>query len=144
MKILISFFILIIIAAMVITYDKISQPDFPVVKKEMNFSWETKKEGFKLSFKTFNFPARELFIKIDFREYKNVILYKIVIKANDKFALFNIKSILENENIPYSLIENKEVEVFILFKSLSQADRIIKLFKSYRFNVEIEKIVKRI
>jgi hypothetical protein len=52
--------------------------------------------------------------------------------------------ILENENIAYSMLEKKKTEIFILFKSLAQAERILKIFKNYHFDIDIKKIIKRI
>jgi len=146
MKILIFVFSLIISAILLFTYVKISKPDIrPEEIKQETQKPPAKKRDFLISFKdNYNFPARELFMKIDFKEYKNVILYKVVINANDEYAVFNIKTILENENIAYSMLEKKKTEIYILFKSLSQAERVIKLFKNYNFDVTIKKIIKRI
>jgi hypothetical protein len=146
MKIIIFILTIIISAILFITYDKISQPEIERFQptEENLTKIKTKEYVLKLSFNTYSFPAREMFMKIDFREYKNIILYKVTINANDEYAIFNIKAILENENIAYSMLEKKKTEIFILFKSLAQAERIIKLFKSYKFNIKIEKIIKRI
>lgn len=146
MKIIISILTIIIAAILFITYDKISQPEIEKIQPTKQTITKTDAEGdvLKLSFNSFTFPARELFMKIDFKEYKNIILYKVTINANDEYAIFNIKAILENENIAYSMLEKKKTEIFILFKTLQQAERIIKIFKSYNFKIKIEKIIKRI
>jgi len=146
MKIIISILTVIIAAILFITYDKISQPEIEKIQPTKQTITKTDAEGdvLKLSFNSFTFPARELFMKIDFKEYKNIILYKVTINANDEYAIFNIKAILENENIAYSMLEKKKTEIFILFKTLQQAERIIKIFKSYNFKIKIEKIIKRI
>ncbi len=146
MKIIISILTIIIAAILFITYDKISQPEIEKIQPTKQTITKTEAEGdvLKLSFNSFTFPARELFMKIDFKEYKNIILYKVTINANDEYAIFNIKAILENENIAYSMLEKKKTEIFILFKTLQQAERIINIFKSYNFKIKIEKIIKRI
>jgi len=146
MKIIISILTIIIAAILFITYDKISQPEIEKIQPTKQTITKTDAEGdvLKLSFNSFTFPARELFMKIDFKEYKNIILYKVTINANDEYAIFNIKAILENENIAYSMLEKKKTEIFILFKTLQQAERIINIFKSYNFKIKIEKIIKRI
>ncbi len=146
MKIIIFILSLLIAVILFITYDKISQPEIERSQstEQTLKKIKTKDDVLKLSFNSFSFPAREMFMKVDFKEYKNIILYKVVIKANDEYAVFNIKAILENENIAYSMLEKKKTQIFILFKSLAQAERIIKLFKSYNFNMKVEKIIKRI
>ncbi|GAB6073531.1 hypothetical protein [Nautilia lithotrophica] len=146
MKIVIFILTAVITAILFVTYDKISQPDIERIQPTEQNITKIKTEGdvLNLSFNSFTFPARELFMKIDFKEYKNIILYKVVINANDEYAIFNIKAILENEGIAYSMLEKKKTEIFILFKSLQQAEKIIKLFKSYNFKIKIEKIIKRI
>jgi len=146
MKIVIFILSAIITAILFVTYDKISQPDIEKIQPTEQNITKIKTEGdvLKLSFNSFTFPARELFMKIDFKEYKNIILYKVTINANDEYAIFNIKAILENADIAYSMLEKKKTEIFILFKSLQQAEKIIKLFKTYNFNIKIKKIIKRI
>ena len=138
MKIIISILTIIIAAILFVTYDKISQPEIEKIQPTKQTITKTDAEGdvLKLSFNSFTFPARELFMKIDFKEYKNIILYKVTINANDEYAIFNIKAILENENIAYSMLEKKKTEIFILFKTLQQAERIIKIFKSYNFKIK--------
>jgi len=146
MKIVIFILTAIITAILFVTYDKISQPDIEKIQPTEKNITKIKTEGnvLNLSFNSFNFPARELFMKIDFKEYKNIILYKVTINANDEYAIFNIKAMLENAGVAYSMLEKKKTEIFILFKSLRQAEKIIKLFKSYNFKIKIEKIIKRI
>jgi len=146
MKILIFILTAIISAILFITYDKISQPEIEKEYKAEKTPVEKnqKDDTLKLFFNKIELPARELFMKIDFKEYKSIILYKVTIDAEDEYAIFNIKAILENEGIGYSMLEKKKTEIFILFKSLSQAEKIIKLFKNYNFKIKIEKIVKRI
>jgi len=145
MKIVIFILTIIITAILFVTYDKISQPDIEKIQPtEQNITkLKTKGDVLKLSFNSYTFPAREMFMKIDFKEYKNIILYKVVINANDEYAIFNIKAILENEGIAYSMLEKKKTQIFILFKSLAQAEKIIKLFKNYNFKIKVEKIIKR-
>jgi hypothetical protein len=146
MKILIFILTAIITVILFVTYDKISQPEIRKIQPTEQNLTSIKAQGdvLNLSFKSYSFPARELFMKIGFKEYKNIVLYKVVINTHDEYAVFNIKAILENEGIAYSMLEKKKTEIFILFKSLSQAERIIKLFKSYNFKIKIEKTIKRI
>ena len=146
MKIVIFIFTIIISAILFVTYDKISQPEIEQVKLQEQNITEISAQGdvLKLSFNTITFPAREMFMKIDFKKFKNIILYKIKINANDEYALFNIKAVLENKNIVYSMLEKKKTEIFILFKSLAQAEKVMKIFKNYGFKIKIEKIIKRI
>jgi len=147
MKIVIFILTVIISAILFITYDKISQPEIEKIQpaKEKILKPKNEDNVLKLFFKNnVTFPAREMFMKIDFREYKNIILYKVTINANDEYAIFNIKAILENEGIAYSMLEKKKTEIFILFRSLAQAEKIIKIFKNYKFDIKVEKIKKRI
>jgi len=147
MKIVIFILTAVIAAILFVTYDKISQPDIErrIQLTEQNITkLKTQGDVLNLSFNSYTFPARELFMKIDFREYKNIILYKVVINANDEYAIFNIKAILENEGIAYSMFEKKKTEIFILFKSLKQAEKIIQMFKNYNFKIKIKKMIKRI
>ena len=146
MKIFISFLMGIIVISLIITYVKISKPEVEKIeqKKEETINSVLKEEKIiDFSFNKFFFPARELNIKIDFEKGKRVILYKITL-GGDKFALFNIKTILNQENISYSLIESKKTEIYIVFKSLKEAKRVLKIFKKYNFDMELEKIIKRV
>ena len=144
MKILISVLIFLTVVILGLVYVKISSPeDFKVEKlKKQNF----KKKEFKLKKpEIYDFPARVLYMKIDFRNFKSVVLYRVVLNVKDRFELFNLKALLKSYNIVYSLIEGKkELKVYILFKSLAEAEKILNLFKEYNFNVKIEKIKKRI
>ena len=144
MKILISVLIFLTVVILGLVYVKISSPeDFKVEKlKKQNF----KKKEFKLKKpEIYDFPARILYMKIDFRNFKSVVLYRVVLNVKDRFELFNLKALLKSYNIVYSLIEGKkELKVYILFKSLAEAEKILNLFKEYNFNVKIEKIKKRI
>ncbi len=146
MKIVVFVLTSLIAVILFIVYDKISKPDIetiPATKQNIT-KVETKEDTLKLSFSSHAFPAREMFMKIDFREYKKIILYKVTIDANDEYALFNIKAILENEAIAYSMLEKEKTQIFILFRSLAQANRIIRLFQSYHFDIKFKKIIKRI
>ncbi len=144
MKILISVLIFLTVVILGLVYVKISSPeDFKVEKlKKQNFI----KKEFKLKKpEIYDFPARVLYMKIDFRNFKSVVLYRVVLNVKDRFELFNLKALLKSYNIVYSLIEGKkELKVYILFKSLAEAEKILNLFKEYNFNVKIEKIKKRI
>lgn len=146
MKVFISFLIGIIIVSLIVTYVKISTPEIEKVeqKKEEKVKSLLKEEKIiNFSFNKFFFPARELNIKIDFEKGKRVILYKVTLDG-DRFALFNIKTILNQENISYSLIESKKTEIYIVFKSLKEAEKVLKIFKEYNFDIELEKIIKRV
>jgi hypothetical protein len=136
---------IITFAVLALVYVKISRPEIYSPKPE-----EVKKPTVKVQNvkkpKVYDFPARVLFVKIDFKNYKNVILYKLVLRINDKFELFNIKALLNNLNLHYSLIETRKItEIFIIFRNLAQAEHTLTLFKEYNFkNIKIEKIKQRI
>ena len=130
---------------MTIIYIKISQP--------VIFSKKQGKQENKITFmkneplvaeNRYFFPARILFMKIDFKQIRYVIVYKVMIRNFDKFALFNIKTILDEYNIPYSLYRGKKSEIYIFFKNLAEANSVLNLFKEYNFNIKIQKIKKRI
>ena len=92
----------------------------------------------------YSFPARILYMKFDFRKFKYVVIYKVILKNFDKFAFFNIKEILDSKNIHYSVFRKKRGEIYIFFRNLSEANSVINLFKEYNFNIKIQKIKKRI
>jgi hypothetical protein len=148
MKIIISLLSFLIFALLILTYVKISKPDFSnyaYEEKEANLSKLKLKNNLKLfSFKEYPLPARVLYERIDFRKIKKVILYKVIIKNNDKFAIFNILEILKNKNIAYSMIKKKNTQIFIVFKNLKEAEDVLNLFKIYNFPVKLQKIIKRI
>ncbi|WP_456470947.1 hypothetical protein [Caminibacter sp.] len=144
MKILIWILSFLILFILGYVYVKISAPEveFKPVKEVVK---PLKKEISLKKPEIYNFPARILYMKIDFRTYKNIILYKLALNVNDRYAVFNIKAILDNYGLIYSLLEEKkEIKIYILFKSLAEAEKILNLFKEYNFNVKIEKIKKRI
>jgi len=145
MKVVISFLIGIIIS-LIVTYVKISKPEIEniEVKKEEKIKKVLKEEKIiDYSFNKFFFPARELNIKIDFEKGRRVILYKVTLNG-DRFALFNIKAILNQENISYSLIESKKTEIYIVFRSLKEAEKVLKIFREYNFDIKLQKITKRV
>jgi len=136
----------IIIVSLIITYVRISKPEIEKVeiKREETNELEKKKEKIiDFSFDNFFFPARELNIRIDFEKGKRVILYKLTLNS-DRFALFNIKTILNQENVSYSLIEGKKTEIYIFFNSLNEAEKILNIFKEYNFDIKLKKIIKRV
>jgi len=146
MKYLISFLIFLIFAILSFIYIKISTP---VIINQNNKAKINKKifnENIKIIKTNFDysFPVRILYMKIGFKPFKYQIIYKITIKNADKYALFNIKTILQSYNINYSLLSAKKNEIYIFFKDFTQADSILKLFKEYNFNIKITKIKKRI
>lgn len=146
MKIVISFLIGIIIVSLIVTYVKISKPEIEniEVKKEEKIKKVLKEEKIiNYSFNKFFFPARELNIKIDFEKGRRVILYKVTLNG-DRFALFNIKAILNQENISYSLIESKKTEIYIVFRSLKEAEKVLTIFREYNFDIKLQKIIKRV
>ncbi len=146
MKVVISFLIGIIIVSLIVTYVKISKPEIEniEVKKEEKIKKVLKEEKIiNYSFNKFFFPARELNIKIDFEKGRRVILYKVTLNG-DRFALFNIKAILNQENISYSLIESKKTEIYIVFRSLKEAEKVLKIFREYNFDIKLQKITKRV
>ena len=144
MKIFISFLIGIIIVSLIVTYVRIARPEVEKVeiKKEEIKSIPKEEKIVNFSFNKLFFPARELNIKIDFEKSKRVVLYKITLNG-DRFALFNIKMILNQENISYSIIESKKTEIYIVFSSLKEAKKVLKIFKKYNFDIELEKIIKK-
>jgi len=144
MKIIISLLSVIIFFSLILTYVKISKPFIPKEKKEKEIQKE-KTEKFKvLKFKYYSLPARVLYEKIDFRQIKIIILYKLTINNKDKFAIFNIVEVLRNNNISYSMIKQKNTQIYVVFKSLKEAEKILNLFKYYNFPVKLQKITKRI
>jgi len=144
MKVVISFLIGIIIS-LIVTYVKISKPEIEniEVKKEEVKKVLKEEKIIDYSFNKFFFPARELNIKIDFEKGRRVILYKVTLNG-DRFALFNIKAILNQENISYSLIESKKTEIYIVFRSLKEAEKVLKIFREYNFDIKLQKITKRV
>jgi hypothetical protein len=144
MKIFISILIFLTVAVLGFVYVKISTPkpfkEFTPKQQSAQKTVPTLKKP-----EVYNFPARIVYMKIDFRNFKNIILYRVVLNVKDRFELFNLKALLNSYNIVYSMIEEKKgVKVYILFKSLAEAKKILSLFKEYNFNVKIEKIKKRI
>jgi len=146
MKIFISFLMGIIIVSLIITYVRISKPEIEKVeikREEINELEKQREKIIDFSFDNFFFPARELNIRIDFEKGKRVILYKLTLNS-DRFALFNIKTILNQENVSYSLIEGKKTEIYIFFNSLNEAEKILNIFKEYNFDIKLKKIIKRV
>jgi len=148
MKYIISFLSLVLFLGLVFFYLQISKPEKEIkIKKDVkNEVIEDKNENlFKIKqVNAINLPVRVLYMKIDFQKYKFKIIYKVDIKNVDKYALFNIKTILDDYNIVYSMIKEKNTEIYIFFKSLIEAERVLKLFKEYNFNIKIQKIKQRI
>jgi len=145
MKYIIGFLSVLIFVILSVIYINISKP--VIIKKkqgneEKNITFE-KIEPLEAKNRYF-FPARILYMKIDFKNINYIIIYKVVISNFDKFALFNIKTILDEYNIPYSLYKGKKSEIYIFFKNLAQANSVLNLFKEYNFNIKIQKIKKRI
>jgi hypothetical protein len=144
MKIVITFLTVLIIAVLAFIYVKISSPVEMVPKTTIKEKKVEKKVELKKPV-VYNFPAKILFMKIDFRKYKNVVIYKVIIEVRDRFSAFNVRALLENYNLPYTMFDNgKEIIIYILFKNLDQAKKVINLFKEYNFNIKMIKQIKRI
>jgi hypothetical protein len=147
MKILKAIIVLLIISILITlgyVYVKITsiKPKPFIVKEKIRKALE--KPELKKPI-VYNLPVRILFMKIDLRYLKKVILYRLTLDVNDKYGLFNVKILLDNNDIAYSLLEDRKiVRIYAVFTSLKQAKRIFDLFKKYNFNVKIEKITKRI
>jgi len=144
MKIFIWILTFLVVVILGVVYVKISTPNKFTVKETGEKLREIKKPEIKTPV-VYNFPARVMYMKVDFRNFKNIILYRVILKVKDRFELFNLKALLNNNDLVYSMIEEKKgIKVYILFKSLTEAESILNLFKEYNFNVEIQKIKKRI
>jgi hypothetical protein len=121
MKIIISLLSILIFSLLILTYVKISKPNinnFQFNEKEINLTRLKSKESLKLFLFKYNaLPARVLYEKINFKNIKTVILYKLSIKNNDKFAVFNILEILKNKKIAYSMIKEKNIRGDILLQA---------------------------
>jgi len=146
MKLIIAFFAFFLLGILSIVYVKISTPN--VEYKNLNIKHK-KKENIKQNTfiveNHFNFPARISYIKVDLRNIKYTELYRLKIDVNDKFTLFNIKALLKSLNVPFSMIEDKkEIKIYILFKNINKARKILSLFKRYNFKVKLQKITKRV
>jgi len=146
MKYIIAVLSIIIFIILSLFYIEISKPNNYENKKtikqqEINFSkpFNIKKPNF-----SYFFPVRVLYMKIDFNRFKYIIIYKVTLKSVDRFAFFNIRALLNNYNIHYSLLERKKAEIYIFFRTLEEANTILNLFKEYNFNIKIKKIKKRI
>jgi len=144
MKIFIWILTFLVVLILGVVYVKISTPNTFTIKETEEKLREIKKPEIKTPV-IYNFPARVMYMKVDFRNFKNIILYRVILKVKDRFELFNLKAMLNNNDLVYSMIEEKKgIKVYILFKSLTEAESILNLFKEYNFNVEIQKIKKRI
>jgi len=144
MKIFIWILTFLVVLILGVVYVKISTPNTFTIKETEEKLIEIKKPEIKTPI-IYNFPARVMYMKVDFRNFKNIILYRVILKVKDRFELFNLKAMLNNNDLVYSMIEEKKgIKVYILFKSLTEAESILNLFKEYNFNVEIQKIKKRI
>lgn len=144
MKIFIWILTFLVVLILGVVYVKISTPNTFTIKETEEKLREIKKPEIKTPI-IYNFPARVMYMKVDFRNFKNIILYRVILKVKDRFELFNLKAMLNNNDLVYSMIEEKKgIKVYILFKSLTEAESILNLFKEYNFNVEIQKIKKRI
>ena len=146
MKYIVAVLSVTIFVILSLIYIKISRPvsyENNIITKqpEINFSksFDIKKPKF-----SYLFPVRVLYMKIDFKKFKYILIYRVTLKGFDKFGFFNIMALLNNYNIHYSLLERKKAEIYIFFRSLKEANTILNLFKEYNFNIKIKKIKKRI
>ncbi len=139
---ILSFFIFL---GLVFFYFEISKPQIELKPTNTQKSIKSEDNSFKIKkVEVSNLPVRVLYIKIDFKKQKYKVVYKITLDNIDKFALFNVKAILDNSNIVYSMIKGRNSKIYIFFKDLQQANYILNLFKEYNFKIKIEKLVKRI
>ena len=144
MKLFISVFLFLIAVSLVFVYVKISTPKRVVEKTFFKIEDNTTEIKIKKPV-VYNFPAKVFFMKIDFRSYKKAVIYKVIIKIEDRFSAFNVKALLNSSNLPYTIFDNgKEVIIYILFKNLKEAKHIINLFKEYNFNIKLTKQIQRI
>ena len=144
MKIFISFLFFLTFAILIAIYVNISKPQINLkeIAKQENLTKE--KSEIKKPI-IYNFPAKVLAMHIDFRKYKYIYLYRAILNVKDRYELFNIKVILDNFNLIYSLAENKKNEkIYILFRNLNEAKKVLDIFKEYNFKIKIEKIKQRI
>ena len=133
---------------MIVTYLKIS--NFNTNKniiERPKITKEQKEENSIIKALSFNtkkvtLPARELYLRIDLNyKPKIVILYQAVLNNLNKYVLFGVEQILKLNNIKYSIIKSKNnLKLFINFDKKRQAQKIIRLFKSYNFDVKLKKI----
>jgi len=88
------------------------------------------------------FPAKELYLRVDLSYIpKTRILYQTILNKLNKYKLFGIEQILKLNNIRYSIIKSKnDLKLFINFDKKEQAEKIMKIFKSYNFNVKLKKL----
>ncbi|NPA87903.1 hypothetical protein [Caminibacter pacificus] len=146
MKIIIASLSLLIVLILGFVYVKISTPEksFQTQKVEKKEKKVKVLNDFKLETK-YDFPARIAYMSVDFRDFRYIEIYKVEIDVNDKFTLFNVKELLKSQNIPFSMIEDKNgIKIYILFRNLAEADRVINLFKEYNFKIKLQKLKQRI
>jgi len=146
MKYLFSFLSFLILIGLIFFYLQISKPvEINANTTKIKQSSQAKKNFFHIKkVDIAKLPVKVLYMKIDFYKYKYRVIYKVSINNVDRYALFNIKTILNSFNTTYSLIKTKKTEIYIFFKNLKEANSVLSLFKEYNFNIKIEKIKKRI
>jgi len=88
------------------------------------------------------FPAKELYLRVDLNYVpKTRVLYQTILNKLNKYKLFGIEQILKLNNIRYSIIKSKnDLKLFINFDKKEQAEKIVKMFKNYNFNVKLKKL----
>jgi len=113
----------------------------PVIKKEQKEENSIIK-ALSLNGKRVILPAEELYLRVDLNyKPKTVILYQTVLNKLNKYTLFGIEQILKLNDIKYSIIKSKnDLKLFINFDKKSQAEKILRLFRSYNFDVKLKEI----
>jgi len=144
MKYIIYFLSFLLFIGLVFFYLQISKPTENYVNSSIKKLEKKSKNIFKINVNSISLPVRILYMKIDFKKYRYEIIYKVIVENVDKYALFNIKEILNSYKIVYSMIKEKNTKIYIFFKNLEEANRVLNLFKEYNFNIKIEKLKKRI
>jgi hypothetical protein len=138
---------IIILSGLVITYIKVTNFHINNIEKPPVIKKEQKEENsiikaLNLNGKRVILPAKELYLRVDLNyKAKTVILYQTVLNKLNKYTLFGIEQILKLNDIKYSIIKSKQdLKLFINFDKKSQAKKILRLFRSYNFDVRLKEI----
>jgi hypothetical protein len=138
---------IIILSGLVITYIKVTNFHINNIEKPPVIKKEQKEENsiikaLNLNRKRVILPAKELYLRVDLNyKAKTVILYQTVLNKLNKYTLFGIEQILKLNDIKYSIIKSKQdLKLFINFDKKSQAKKILRLFRSYNFDVRLKEI----
>jgi len=135
------------IVALIIVYVNISSPDVKrqselIKKEEIREEVNSVIKALATTDTIRGFPAKELYLRVDLNYIpKTKILYQTILNNLDKYKLFGIEQILKLNNIRYSIIKSENnLKLFINFDKKRQAIKIMKIFKSYNFNVKLKKL----